>query len=120
MTPSERPYQTGTRSRARSLVGGPPGASASHDNLPSWVAAHQAAHAATAADRELPPNSAARYRAAAAKRMEGGGRTTTTSAPSSTFGGEAHDYLMHHGSSSNVGGGAASASGIWSEDYAHK
>lgn len=89
---SERGYQTGTRSRTRSLIGGGQAASGSHDNLSSWIA-HQAQHGG---DRDIPPDSSARYRAAAAKRMEGGRTTSTTSAPPSTLGhGDAHEQASN-------------------------
>ncbi|PWN43498.1 hypothetical protein IE81DRAFT_288630 [Ceraceosorus guamensis] len=75
---------TGTRSRARSLVGSHgsayPSRAPSHDNLAAWGQMH-GVPGVSSATGEYPPDSGARYRDRAARRLEGGRASSTTSAP---------------------------------------
>ncbi|CAO1630247.1 unnamed protein product [Sympodiomycopsis kandeliae] len=88
---SATPYVTGTRSRARSSAGSIYGGSraASTDNLvglnsqgPSSSSTYFASNNSTGFDRELPPDSSARYRSTLNKRVEGGRSNSAASAPS--------------------------------------
>lgn len=90
------PYVTGTRSRARSSASLYGSRAASSDNLAAMSAgAGLSSHFATGyergADKDLPPDSSARYRGTLAKRLEGaGGRTgSAASAPPHEFAGSA-------------------------------
>jgi hypothetical protein len=71
---------TGTRSRARSLVGthGMTSRTTSSDNLALYGSYHGYNHAHEAKDRELPPDSSARYRS---RRLDGGRNSSAASAP---------------------------------------
>ncbi|KDN36918.1 hypothetical protein K437DRAFT_271002 [Tilletiaria anomala UBC 951] len=127
---SERSFQTGTRSRARSLIGGvqtgggggtttTSSVAGSNDNLSLWYAGHHHMHSGSSIldrerDRDLPPDSSARYRDRVARRADGG---RTTSAPPSTLGDTAPVADVGVGMQANA---PSSLAGLWMDDFGRK
>lgn len=106
---------TGTRSRARSLVGSHSIASSramSTDNLAQHFAAHTTSNTPAPAGRsaDLPPDSSAKFRERSAKRVDGGRATSTNSAPGSTLGGQDGEFV-----GAGQGGPAANLVNMWEQ-----
>lgn len=96
-TQSAAPFVTGTRSRARSSASLYGSRAASTDNLVGLGAGtgsqpHFATGYERGADKELPPDSSARYRGSLHKRLESGRPSSTTSAPPHELAGSAAGF----------------------------